>query len=131
MDEIGGASSFLGEIWYTEADKPEGPWKTARKIVTHDHYSFYNPVHIDFYDQAGGRIIYFEGTYTTTFSSNNEPTPRYDYNQIMYRLDLADPRLKLSAIDLRNRHNPRLSENRTIRLWPARAPSSDDCEQGR
>jgi hypothetical protein len=22
-------------------------------------------------------------------------TPRYEYNQIMYRLDLADPRLKM------------------------------------
>jgi hypothetical protein len=94
--EIGGASSFLGEIWYTEADRPEGPWKTARKIVTHDHYSFYNPVHDVFYDQDGGRVIYFEGTYATTFSREDDPTPRYDYNQMMYRLDLADPRLAMS-----------------------------------
>lgn len=95
--EAGGASSFLGEIWYSEADQPEGPWKSARKIVTHDHYSFYNPVHNDFFDQEGGRIIYFEGTYTTTFSRDGDPTPRYDYNQIMYRLDLSDPRLDLSG----------------------------------
>jgi hypothetical protein len=94
--EIGGKSSFLGEIWYAEAAHPEGPWKTARKIVTHDHYSFYNPVHDVFYDQDGGRVIYFEGTYATTFSRDDDPTPRYDYNQIMYRLDLADPRLALS-----------------------------------
>jgi hypothetical protein len=46
-----------------------------------------------FFDQEGGRIIYFEGTYASTFSGNTNPTPRYDYNQIMYRLDLADPRL--------------------------------------
>ena len=38
------------------------------KVVTHDRYSFYNPVHHPFFDQAGGRIIYFEGTYATTFS---------------------------------------------------------------
>jgi hypothetical protein len=40
-------------------------------------------------------VIYFEGTYTQTFSGNPEATPRYDYNQIMYRLDLDDPRLVL------------------------------------
>ena len=39
-------------------------------------------------------MIYFEGTYTHTFSGNEHRTPRYDYNQIMYRLDLADERLK-------------------------------------
>src|SRR5207237_2155347 len=39
--------------------------------------------------------IFFEGTYSHTFSGSPEPTPRYDYNQVMYRLDLADPRLAL------------------------------------
>jgi hypothetical protein len=92
--EQGGKPSFLGEIWYAEADAPEGPWRTARKIVTHERYSFYNPVHHAFFDQEGGRCIYFEGTYTTTFSRESDAaTPRYDYNQIMYRLDLADERL--------------------------------------
>jgi len=57
--------------------------------VTHNHYSFYNPVQDAFFDQDGGRIIYFEGTYTGTFSRNEDFTPRYDYNQIMYRLDLS------------------------------------------
>jgi hypothetical protein len=47
------------------------------------------------FDQKGGRVIYFEGTYTAEFSGNTDPTPRYDYNQIMYRLDLADGRLNL------------------------------------
>ncbi|HUU10839.1 MAG TPA: hypothetical protein VM431_09910 [Phycisphaerae bacterium] len=90
-------TSALGEIWYAEADAPEGPWRTARKIVTHDTYSFYNPVHHPFFDQQGGRIIYFEGTYTQAFSGATVPTPRYDYNQIMYRLDLSAPRLALPA----------------------------------
>ena len=42
-----------------------------------------------------GRLIYLEGTYTHTFSGNPEQTPRYDYNQVMYRLDLAEERLNL------------------------------------
>ena len=89
-----GKSSYLGEVWYGEAREPTGPWQRARKIVTHNKYSFYNPVQHDFFDQEGGRLIYFEGTYSETFSGNEHPTPRYDYNQIMYQLDLADPRLR-------------------------------------
>ncbi len=90
-----GGFSFLGEVWYAEADHVTGPWSKARKILSHHRYSFYNPVHHPFFDQQGGRIIYFQGTYAETFSGNPSPTPRYDYNQIMYRLDLADPRLHL------------------------------------
>jgi hypothetical protein len=90
-----GGTSFLGETWYAEADTPVGPWVYARKIVTHTKYSFYNPKQHPMFDQDGGRVIYFEGTYTHTFSGNDDATPRYDYNQIMYRLDLADPRLNL------------------------------------
>lgn len=91
-------SSLLGEIWYAEADAPEGPWRKAAKIVTHDKYSFYNPKQHPFFAQDNGRVIYFEGTYTHTFSGNPQQTPRYDYNQIMYRLDLNDPRLKLTQV---------------------------------
>jgi hypothetical protein len=88
-------TSALGEMWYAEADAPEGPWAYAVKIVTHDRYSFYNPKQHPAFDQQGGRVIYFEGTYTATFSGNPTPTPRYDYNQIMYRLDLSDVRTAL------------------------------------
>jgi hypothetical protein len=88
-------NSFLGEVWYAEAATPLGPWTTAVKIVTHDKYSFYNPKQHPYFDELGGRVIYFEGTYSHTFSGNEHPTPRYDYNQIMHRLDLADERLKL------------------------------------
>ncbi|MBI1373823.1 MAG: hypothetical protein GC159_13950 [Phycisphaera sp.] len=91
--QIGG-TSMLGEYWYAEADAPEGPYRKAVKIVTHDKYAFYNPRHHPYFDQQGGRLIYFEGTYTQQFSGATEATPRYDYNQIMYRLDLSDPRLK-------------------------------------
>jgi hypothetical protein len=88
-----GGTSLLGEIWYAEAPTLTGPWRRAKKIVTHEQYSFYNPVHHPFFDQDGGRVIFFEGTYTTSFSGNPTPTPRYDYNQIMYRLELDDPAL--------------------------------------
>ncbi|MBN2595143.1 MAG: hypothetical protein JXA81_16695, partial [Sedimentisphaerales bacterium] len=89
-----GESSFLGEVWYAEADTPVGPWVYARKIVTHNKYSFYNPKQHPFFDKEGGRIIFFEGTYSHTFSGSAETaTPRYDYNQIMYCLNLDDPRL--------------------------------------
>ena len=105
--EVFGAT-MLGEIWYSEADRPEGPWVHARKIITHankqivthankngDAHDFYNPTQHAFFDREGGRLIYLEGTYVNTFSGNPHPTPYYEYNQIMYRLDLADPRLKL------------------------------------
>jgi len=92
----GGNPSFLGEVWYAEAPAPTGPWTRAVKIVTHDRYSFYNPAQHSFFDEDGGRTIYFEGTYTFTFSRREGEgrTPRYDYNQMLYRLDLDDPRLK-------------------------------------
>ncbi len=96
--EVLGAT-VLGEVWYSEADRPEGPWVQAHKIITHankkgDAHDFYNPTQHPFFDQARGRVIYLEGSYVNTFSSNPHPTPYYEYNQIMYRLDLADPRLK-------------------------------------
>ncbi len=87
-------SSLLGEIWYAEADSPAGPWVYATKIVTHDKYSFYNPKQHALFSRDG-RYLYFEGTYTHTFSGAEHRTPRYDYNQLMYRLDLGDPRLVL------------------------------------
>ncbi|MGD9644168.1 MAG: hypothetical protein AB7U73_00550 [Pirellulales bacterium] len=86
--------SVLGEMWYAESDSIVGPWTNAAKIASHPSYSFYNPVHHTFFDRDGGRFIYFEGTYTVQFSGNPIATPRYDYNQVLYRLDLADPRLK-------------------------------------
>jgi hypothetical protein len=92
--QYGAKESLLGEVWYAEAESPAGPWRKAIKIATHPHYSFYNPRQHTFMDREGGRFIYFEGTYTRTFSGNPVATPRYDYNQLMYRLDLSDARLK-------------------------------------
>lgn len=88
-----GKSSLLGEVWYSEAQEPTGPFRKAVKIVTHDKQTFYNICHHEFLDRDGGRTIHFEGTYTNDFSGNPHKTPRYNYNQILYRLDLDDPRL--------------------------------------
>lgn len=84
----------VGEVWYAEARNPEGPYSTPVRIVRHDKYNFYNVAHHPFFDQDSGRTIYFEGTYTDSFSEAREKTPRYNYNQVMYRLRLDDPRLK-------------------------------------
>jgi hypothetical protein len=90
-------TSYLGEVWYAEADSPLGPWAYSVKVATHDHYSFYNPKQDPMFDKDGGRLIFFEGTYTHTFSGNADATPRYDYNQILYKLDLSSPRLVMPA----------------------------------
>ena len=105
-----GESSFLGEVWYAEADTPVGPWAYAKKIVTHNKYSFYNPKQHPFFDKEGGRVIFFEGTYSHTFSGSPEnATPRYDYNQIMYCLDLGDPRMTLpvAVYQIKDKENQR------------------------
>lgn len=94
-----GDESFLGEVWYAESRSVDGPWKAAVKVATHPKYSFYNPQQHDFMDEEGGRYIYFEGTYAETFSGAPVATPRYDYNQLMYRLDLDDPRLKPARVE--------------------------------
>lgn len=91
--QMKGDSSFLGEIWYAESDSPEGPWQHAVKVVTHDKYTFYNPrLHWET-TADDSPILLFEATYTKEFSGNPLATPRYDYNQILYRLDLNDPQL--------------------------------------
>jgi len=105
-----GNDSHLGEVYYFEADTPLGPWAYGRKIVTHSMpapprssasgerwtYTFYNPIHHPELDRAGGREILFEGTMSVRFAGNPAPRiPGYNYNQMMYRLDLEDPRLFL------------------------------------
>ena len=82
-------------IWYSEADTPLGPWHYAVKVADHHNY-FYNPHQHPYLDKGNGRFIYFEGTYTK-FIGPEPQVPRYDYNQVMYRLDLSDDRLRLPA----------------------------------
>ncbi len=91
------AQKEIGEVWYAEADTPVGPWVYCKKIASHDRYTFYNLTQHPFFDKNGGRHIYFEGTFTNWFSGNRDNVPRYDYNQIMYKLRLDDQRLFLPS----------------------------------
>ncbi|KAF3769470.1 hypothetical protein M406DRAFT_324979 [Cryphonectria parasitica EP155] len=93
-----------GEIWFSTAKSPVGPWEQSRKVATHhmardmysnNHNDLYNPVQHYELMRAGGRFIYFSGTLVNTFSGNPWWTPYYNYNNIMYRLDLKDTRLGL------------------------------------
>jgi len=96
--QLNGKASALGEIWYAEADHPTGPWGPAVPVVTHAHYTFYNPrLHPEF-TPTNSAVLLFEATYTKQFSKTTEATPRHDYNQILYRLDLDDPAL-ISHLD--------------------------------
>ena len=89
MQAFGKPSEF-GELWYAEAEAPTWQWGTTVKILSHENYTFYNPrIHPEF-TAADSPILIFEGTYTQQFANKPAPTPRYDYNQILYRLDLDD-----------------------------------------
>jgi len=97
--QIGGKASFLGEVWYAEAKHPTGPFAKAVRVATHDRQSFYNVCHHSFLDRDDGRTIHFEGTYTNEFSGNPVKTPRYNYNQILYRLDLDAAALRPARVE--------------------------------
>lgn len=91
--QLDGKPSHLGEIWFAQADSPLGPWSKAVKILTHNNQTFYNPrIHPELIPENADYLL-FEGTFTTTFADRAIPLPRYNYNQILYRLDLTDPRL--------------------------------------
>ncbi|RPH40729.1 MAG: hypothetical protein EHM91_10800 [Planctomycetota bacterium] len=93
MEKFGKPSAF-GELWYAESDSPTGPWGAAVKVLTHENYTFYNPrLHPEF-TPADSPVLIFEGSYTREFADKPHPTPKYDYTQILYRLDLDDPALK-------------------------------------
>ena len=87
--------SPLGEIHYAEADSITGPWTRCWKVATHPKYSFYNPTQHPQLAKDNGRVIYFEGAYSKSFTPDTHAVPRYDYNMMMYRLELDDPRLAL------------------------------------
>ena len=94
MEQFGSPSAF-GEVWFAEATSPFGPWGNAVKILSHDNYSFYNPKIHPYFSVAGSPQLYFEGTYAATFANHAEPTPGFDYNQILYCIDLNDSRLAI------------------------------------
>lgn len=96
--QIGGDTQ-VGEVWYLEGDTPQGPWVYARKIITHNWpgqaYSFYIPAQLPEFDKNGGRTIYIKGTFSAFFGDVKEAAPRHDYNIMVYKLELDDPRLFL------------------------------------
>ncbi|KAL0481446.1 hypothetical protein AKO1_012574, partial [Acrasis kona] len=89
--QIFGDTSLLGNIWYSESDSPLGPWSYAVQIAKHNSIDFYNPRHHPLFDQ--GPNLYYEGTYVRTFDTHGIPTPYYDYNQQVHKLNLDDIRL--------------------------------------
>jgi hypothetical protein len=89
--QMDGSASHLGEIWIAVSDSPQGPFREAIHVATHPNYTFYNPrVHPEL-TESTPEIVLFEGTFTQTFSGQPERTPRYNYNQMLYRLDLSGP----------------------------------------
>ncbi len=110
MQKFGKPSAF-GEIWYSEANEPMGPWGPAIKVLTHQNYTFYNPRLHPELTPEGSPHLFFEGTYTILFTGARksgglvpdfpQPTPRYEYNQVLYRLDLDDP--EVAPAQLRQR----------------------------
>ena len=62
-------------------------------MVSNLNYTFYNPVTHPDLAPPNAKFLLFEGTYTASFADHAQPTPGYDYNQILYRLDLDDPAL--------------------------------------
>jgi hypothetical protein len=89
-----GEPSAFGEVWYAEADSPLGPWGPAVKILSHDNYTFYNPrIHAEWFEESSPALV-FEGTHSKEFANRPEPTPRYDYNQVLYRVDMDDAALE-------------------------------------
>ena len=79
----------LGALCYIEADSPFGPWTGGRQIVRHENYTFYNPIiHVEC--GPNSPYVLFEATYTDAFTGNANPTPRYNYTQMLYRLDFKD-----------------------------------------
>lgn len=86
-----GSPSALGEVWYAEATQPTGPWRHAVKILSHPNNSFYNPrLHPEMDGPDADRAVLFEGTLSQQFADQPVIIPRYDYNQLLYRLDLDD-----------------------------------------
>lgn len=91
--EAMGKPSVFGELWYAEADALAGPWGPGVKVLSHENYTFYNPrLHPEF-TPADSSVLIFEGSYTKDFADRPHPTPRYEYTQMIYRLDLDDPAL--------------------------------------
>ena len=86
-----------GDVWYAESKSVLGPYDTAVRVITHagadganghalpDKW-FYNVVQYPFF--AEGSSIFLSATLDVGDNEEWTMAPRYDYNNIMYRLDL-------------------------------------------
>lgn len=81
-----------GRLWYAESDDGAGPWTAATCVVNDEPASVSDPLHLEVFEQENGRVIYFDATLAAD-ASGAQALPRYERNRVMYRLDLADPRL--------------------------------------
>lgn len=88
---IAAGTDSPASIWFAEAEQPDGPWGGALMIAKDAAHSLAHPFHHEVFDQESGRVIYFEALLTAPQSGG--AIPRYENNQLLYRLDLADPRL--------------------------------------
>jgi hypothetical protein len=82
--------SVDGEIYYAEGDTLTSGWSNATLVITHAEsgYSCYNPFHIPQLDANGGARIFITCTMTNSFSRNAHKEPKYDYNNMVFALDL-------------------------------------------
>ena len=91
--------TLVGEIWYVEADTPQGPWSYGKKIITHNWpghtCSFYVPAQLAEFDKNGGQTIYLKGSFSAEFGDVKTAAARHNYNIMVYKLALDDPRLFL------------------------------------
>lgn len=64
----------------------------ATKVATHNisGYTCYNPLQHAFYSTQSR--VYFSCTFVNSFSSNKVKEPLYDYNNMLFGLDLAEVR---------------------------------------
>ena len=77
--------SSPGEVWYAEAATITGPWTN---VVPLTGLGLGGIAQLSALQQENGRYVYFEGTLEGV-----DKVPRYQDNQLMYRLDLKDQRL--------------------------------------
>ena len=63
--------SNYGELWYCEAAAITGPWRDCVRVISHagTGTSCYNPLQLQFMDEAGGQAVYVACTFTSMWSS--------------------------------------------------------------
>ena len=116
--QLGGDSSQIGEIFYSESNTIIGPWRWAVKIISHKNIDFYNPAHHDFFDKENGKIIFIEGTYTRTFDKLGIPTPMYDYNQQFYKLNISSIEIPQPIyLDKNGKFTSKIQENSKVQFY--------------